>query len=87
MVDYGYDVWLENSRGSRYSRRHISLDPDKDAKRFWDFSFREITLDDVPTTTDYIRSYTNQDRIFYIGHSQGTTVSYVMLSRLPEYIN
>ena len=34
----GYDVWLGNARGSRLSRAHKSLDPDKDAE-FWEFSF------------------------------------------------
>ena len=36
MSDLGYDVWLANSRGTRYSRRHIRLDPTM--PEFWDYS-------------------------------------------------
>ncbi|KAF2889838.1 hypothetical protein ILUMI_16335 [Ignelater luminosus] len=85
LVDHGYDVWLANARGNRYSRKHVTLHPRKDAKKFWNFSWHEIALDDVPTGVDYVRNITNQDKIFYIGHSQGTTVSYVMLSRMAAY--
>jgi len=36
MSDLGYDVWLANSRGTRYSRRHIRMDPTM--PEFWDYS-------------------------------------------------
>ncbi len=39
LADAGYDVWLGAVRGNTYGRKHISLDPDVDAKQFWDFSY------------------------------------------------
>ena len=35
----GYDVWLNNSRGNTYSRRHSALDPDEDKEKFWNFGW------------------------------------------------
>lgn len=40
LADIGYDVWMNNSRGNRYSRNHVYLDPDSD-KKFWDYSFED----------------------------------------------
>ena len=38
LVDNGFDLWLANTRGNRFSRHHTYLDPDTNEK-FWDFSF------------------------------------------------
>ncbi|KAK5643259.1 hypothetical protein RI129_007104 [Pyrocoelia pectoralis] len=85
LADAGYDVWMPNVRGTRYSRKHVTLDPDSDAKKFWSFTWHDIGVDDVPSMIDYVIDAVKQEQIFYIGHSQGTTVFYVMCSERPEY--
>jgi predicted acyl esterase len=37
LVEHGYDVWLGNSRGNKYSKGHI--DPKLSDKDYWAFSF------------------------------------------------
>jgi len=40
-LERGYDVWLSNSRGTRYSLGHTSLDAKVDTE-YWDFSFDKM---------------------------------------------
>jgi hypothetical protein len=56
MADLGYDVWMNNSRGNRYSRHHSFLDPDNDdhKQRFWDFSFEEMAKYDQPALFKFV---------------------------------
>lgn len=83
LADAGYDVWLGNARGNKYSRRHVKLSPtDSD---FWKFSWHEIGVYDLPAAIDYIQEQTDQKKIFYVGHSMGTTIAFVLLSEKPEY--
>lgn len=54
----GFDVWLGNARGTKYSRDHETLNPDRDAE-FWEFSFQQMGYFDLPAVFDYIHSMTN----------------------------
>ncbi|XP_073841137.1 lipase 3-like [Musca autumnalis] len=83
LSDAGFDVWLGNARGNTYSRNNtiISLNSPK----FWHFDWHEIGTIDVPSMIDYIIEHTGQRKIHYAGHSQGTTVYFVMLSERKEY--
>ena len=60
IASQGYDVWLGNSRGSKYGRSHSKLDPDseEDSKEFWQYSFADMGTYDVPEQVDYVREYT-----------------------------
>lgn len=84
LADEGYDVWLLNCRGNIYSRMHKTLDPDTNSS-FWNFSFYEIGIYDLPAAIDYILNVTKSKNVFHIGHSQGTTSFYVMCSERPNY--
>nr|XP_022910208.1 lipase 3-like [Onthophagus taurus] len=82
LSDEGYDIWLANARGTSWSRRHRYLNPNY--KQFWMFSFHEFGVYDLTAEINYIVNVTKQDKIFFIGHSQGGTAFCVMGSERPE---
>ncbi|XP_011865873.1 PREDICTED: lipase 3-like [Vollenhovia emeryi] len=85
LADEGYDVWLGNARGTTYARNHKSRKTLKSKKDFWNFSWHEIGTRDLPAMIDYIVKTTGRQKMFYLGHSQGTTAFFVMASERPEY--
>ncbi|KAK4401701.1 Triacylglycerol lipase 1 [Sesamum angolense] len=72
LADHGFDVWVGNVRGTRWSHGHVSLS-EKD-KKFWDWSWQELALYDLGEMIRYIYSVTNS-KVFVVGHSQGTIMS------------
>lgn len=74
---------MANVRGTTYSRNHTTLNPDK--PEFWNFSWNEIGVFDIPAIIDYILAYSNQSQLIYVGHSQGVASIFVTLTELPEY--
>ncbi|XP_029177595.1 lipase 3-like isoform X2 [Nylanderia fulva] len=83
LSDNGYDVWLGNSRGTTNSKNHTRLS--LESPEFWDFSWHEMGIYDLPAMIDYILQKTGQKQLFYIGFSQGTTQFWVLMSLRPEY--
>lgn len=79
----GYDVFLGNARGNKYSREHITLSPKERA--FWNFTFHEIGFYDLPAMIDFALEISNKSKLAYVGQSQGTTAFYVMASLKPSY--
>ncbi|KAL5276526.1 LIPA.2 family protein [Megaselia abdita] len=83
LSNAGYDVWMGNARGNTYSRENVKLTPL--LPPFWDFSWNEIAMYDMPAMFDYVKYETGVENFHYVGHSQGTTVYFVLLSTLPQY--
>lgn len=76
-------MWLGNARGNTYSRTHSTLN--SDSRSFWQFSWHEIGLYDLPTIVSHINRTTEAKQIDYIGHSQGVTTFLVMNILREEY--
>lgn len=83
LADNGFDVWLGNARGNRYSLEHEKMTSDD--PKFWDHSFHEIGYYDFPAMIDYILALTNFKQISLIGFSEGGGAIAILLSTRPEY--
>ncbi|KAH7285876.1 hypothetical protein KP509_33G049500 [Ceratopteris richardii] len=86
MADAGYDVWIGNTRTTRYSMGHSTLRHTDSA--YWDWSLDEMAEQDLPAMLDLVYSITHE-RIHYIGYSQGSQQALAAFSqgRALTYIN
>ncbi|KAJ0172491.1 hypothetical protein K1T71_011630 [Dendrolimus kikuchii] len=82
LADAGYDVWLGNLRGNRYSAHETW---NKKDKRFWEYSFHEHGKYDIPSMIDQVLNVTGLKKIMYVGYSMGTTSFFTMMAQRPEY--
>ncbi|KAL4332998.1 hypothetical protein GQ457_07G000580 [Hibiscus cannabinus] len=77
LADNGFDVWIANTRGTRFCRQHVSLDPV--LPEFWDWSWDELVAYDLPAVFGFVFNHTGQ-KIHYIGHSLGTLIGLASFS-------
>ncbi|XP_070395842.1 lipase 3-like isoform X2 [Dermacentor albipictus] len=82
LADHGYDVWLGNVRGTKYSN-HAWLR--KEGKAFWDFSIDEMAAYDLPAQLDWVLQKTQQSSLQYVGWSQGCGIMFALLAEKPKY--
>ncbi|CAJ1958137.1 unnamed protein product [Sphenostylis stenocarpa] len=78
LADNGYDVWLANTRGTKYSSGHTSLNSNDAA--YWDWSWDELASYDLPAFVQYVYNHTSQ-RLHYAGHSLGTLMALAAFSQ------
>nr|XP_016506371.1 PREDICTED: triacylglycerol lipase 2-like [Nicotiana tabacum] len=78
LADEGYDVWIANTRGTKYSQGHTSLSPQDPA--YWEWSWDELVDFDLPATLKYVHDQTGQ-KLHYVGHSLGTLIALAAISQ------
>lgn len=83
LANAGYDVWLGNARGNTYSRKHTTFS--NTSSEFWDFSWHQMGVYDIPAAIDYALAVSGQQDLYYVGHSMGTTMFWIAMAERPEY--
>ena len=85
LLQKGYDVWLGNNRGNKYSE--VNNQWSISQREFWDFSFQKLGKYDVPTQISQVLSVTGKSQLVYMGHSQGTSQMFAALSEPDEAVS
>ena len=85
LSSLGFDIWLGNNRGNKYSCTNNTLS--SDSKEFWDHSFQEMAEIDFPLFLKTIKEKTGKDKINVIAHSQGGTQVLAALAEFPDLQN
>jgi len=84
LADAGFDVWLASWRGTEFSRKHVTLDPD--STEYWKFGLDEMGKYDVADTVKYVHKLTGQKVVTMAEGYGGLTVMLGLIS-VPEINN
>ncbi|KAG6381885.1 Alpha/Beta hydrolase protein [Boletus reticuloceps] len=77
----GFDVWLGNNRGNKYSKKSIHHGPS--SSKFWNYSLDEFAWYDIPDSIEYILARTGAGSLGYVGFSQGTAQAFACVECQP----
>ena len=78
LHDLGYDVWMGNNRGNKYSTTHLYYTPKSD--KFWDFGIDEFAFFDIPNSIEFISEFCHVGKIICVGFSQGSAQMFAAFS-------
>jgi hypothetical protein len=85
FYNQGYDVFVNNLRGTTYSRRHQTLNPDVD-REFWAINFDSLEIDQR-ANIQYILDLTQQQHLYVYAHAIGATAMLIGMSFNPDWYN
>ena len=84
LVNEGYDVWIANSRESKYSYPYASYQnpgvTEEMLDEYWNFSWQDVAQTDLFSVFKYIKGHVGGRKINFIGHNQGNTIMFACLA-------
>lgn len=84
MVDRGYEVWFNNSRGVTYSNKN-KRDGEWSLREKWDFTFADMGIYDLPASILKILDVSGAEQVTVVGHSQGTSQMWYGMSHKQDF--
>lgn len=94
LVDQGLDIWMANSRGTKYSNTnadypkadddHFSYEMIKQNALKYNYSWVEQGEIDTPAFIDKILEVTGQSKVSYVGYGEATTSLLYGLTQMEE---
>ena len=86
LMEKGYDVWIGHNRGTVHSLGHLTKDSQEPNSDYWDFNLDDYALSDLPANLEAVKKYTGAKKVSYVGHSQGTTIFFMLYMHDPKYM-
>ena len=83
LASKGHPIWMMNSRGTEYSRRHTRLDPN--SPEYWSFNMQDMYLD-IEENINVIKAYLGYDELWYVGYSGATSQMLFGLATQEEFL-
>ena len=86
MAKEGYDVWVGNNRGNRFTNNNGQ-------EGFWDYVFDHLAKYDITAIVNSVLSHSSSESLVFVGHSQGSlqllsalSEGYIEESKIKSYI-
>ena len=83
----GFDVWLVNTRGNKYSNKHVRLDSQTDAEYWNNGVMSKIARYDIPAFIEHILETTGYKKVGVYAHSMGSQIMFYNFITNPTYYN
>lgn len=94
LHDEGYDVFIANPRGTKYSRGHTHLSAEHEheyygRQKYWDWGAEDLALTDIPAMVDKIIETRKYDmnlcqKVQIVTHGQAGNYGLMLLNEHPE---
>ena len=85
LCDEGYIVYIPYLRGTQFSRSHLDYESTLNSD-YWNFSFDEMAKYDLPTIINFVKNRDKVEKVYYVGHSQGTLIFFISYMNNPEFL-